>query len=122
MAAPEQYPYAYSKKFLWPSLAPFVRVQPNITTATTTILVAASAGKTVKIYRVFLNIDATQTIDIQDTAGTTLVGGALAYAANGGIVFDFLGEPWFVTTSGLGFQFVTSTTGKVRGFIDYVQS
>lgn len=108
-------------RFVTPRSIQFARVQPNISTITTTVVISAVAAKTVSIYRMFLNFDATQTVDIQDTAGAVLTGGPLSFGANGSLLFDFFGEPWFVPTVGLGLQFVSSTTGKIRGFIDYLQ-
>jgi len=105
-----------------PTTNPFTRATINITSATTTTIVSLTAAQTVKVYRMFLNFDAAQTVDIQDTDGTSLVGGALSFGANTGVVWGLEGELHFVTASGKGLQFVTTTTGKVRGYIDYIKS
>lgn len=100
------------------NINPFTRVLLNINTAVTTVSVAAVASQTVKVYRIFLNMESGQTVDFQDTSNVTLSGGPIT----NGIVLDYVNNLWFVTDSGKGFQLVTTTTGRVTGFIDYLQS
>jgi len=106
-----------------PAVTPaLTRATVNITTATTTAIVGGTAAQTVRVYKILLNIAATQTLNIISSGGASLVGAAMSFAANGGLVLDFDGEPWFVTTSAEGLSFVTTTTGAVTGVVYYVKS
>ncbi|MBS0176737.1 MAG: hypothetical protein JSR64_22160 [Nitrospira sp.] len=97
---------------------PFTRTTINITTATTTAVVSATAAQITRVYRVFLNFGGSQTLDIQ-TASTSLVGGPLSFQTGSGLVLDFMGEVWVLTNANEALNFVTTTTAPVRGFIDY---
>ena len=103
--------------------SPFKRSTFGINTVTTTVIVPATAGAVVRVYRLVMSVDAANTVDVQDTSGVSLIGGPWAWGA--GIAphdfFHFSGPPWFTTGVGLGLQFVTSTTANVRGVIDYLQ-
>lgn len=102
--------------------AALTKATVNITTATTTAIVAGTAAQTVRVYKIILNIAATQTLNIISSGGASLVGAAMSFAANGGLILDFDGEPWFVTTTAEGLSFVTTTTGVVTGVVYYVKS
>lgn len=94
----------------------------NITTATTTAVVAGTASQFVRVYRIMLNIAATQTLNIISSGGSSLTGAAMSFAANGGLVLDFDGEPWFTTLTGEGLSFITTTTGAVTGIVYYIKA
>lgn len=100
---------------------PFSRATINITTATTTAVVSATASQTTRVLRMMLNFAATQTLDIR-SASTSLVGAPMTFATGGGVVLDFQGSPWFVTATNEALNFVTTTTGAITGFVDYVKS
>lgn len=100
---------------------PFTRATVNITTATTTAIVSATASQTTKVYRMMLNFAAAQTLDIR-SASTSLVGAPMTFAPGSGLILDFSGTPWFVTASNEALNFVTSTTGTITGWVDYVKS
>lgn len=91
----------------------------NITTATTTAIVTATASQAVRVYKMVLNVAAAQTLNIISSGGTSLVGAAMSFGANGGLVLDFDGEPWYVSVTGEGLSFVTTTTGAVTGTVYY---
>ena len=103
------------------------RAQIHITAAGTQVLVAAAAGKSVKVRRVFLCASGAGTVDFQDTGGTSLDGGPLTVAAatqffmNYSSPEDAIINPFFWTTVGLGFQIVTTGAITFNGFIDYDQ-
>lgn len=94
------------------------KVQVNITTATTTELVALTASQFIRVYKVMLNIAAAQTIDFRSN-GVTLNGAPMSFAANGNLVLDFDGEPWFVSTISQNFAITSSTTGAITGVVYY---
>lgn len=100
---------------------PFTRATINITTATTTAVVSATASQTTRVLRVMLNFAATQTLDIR-SASTSLVGAPMTFGQGAGLILDFQGTPWFVTATNEALNFVTSTTGAITGFVDYVKS
>lgn len=94
----------------------------NITSGTSTAVIAGTAAQFVRVYRIMLNFAATQTLDIRSSGGTSLVGAAMSFGANGGLVLDFDGEPWLTTLTGEGLTLVTTTTGAVNGVVYYVKA
>lgn len=98
------------------------KVTVNISTATTTALIAGTASQNVRVYKVVLNFGAAQTLDIIGSGGTSLVGGAMSFGANGGLVLDFDGEPWWTTPTAEGLSLITTTTGVVRGTVYYIKA
>ena len=68
-----------------------------------------------------LNFAAAQTLDIK-SGSTSLVGGPMTFGVGGGMVLDFSGVPWFVTAANEALNFVSSTTGVITGFVDYIKS
>lgn len=105
-----------------PTTNPFTRTTLNISTATTTSIVSGTASQTARIYRMHLNIAASQTIDLQSSGGASLWGGAHTFSAGAVLIWDFMGEAWAISTVAEGLQLVTTTTGVVRGFVDYIKS
>lgn len=98
------------------------KVTVNITTATTTAVVAGTASQFVRVYKVVLNVAAAQTLNVITSGGASLVGAPMSFGANGGLVLDFDGEPWWTTLVAEGLSFVTTTTGAVTGTIYYVKA
>lgn len=95
----------------------------NISSATTTTLVSAVAGKIVKGFRFFASANGAQTIDLQDSAGNTLLGGPLGFVAGSNLYMDDDGtSPLFQAITGNGIQVVTTTSGAIVGFIDFIQA
>lgn len=94
----------------------------NISTGTTTAIVAGMALQTIKVYRLVLSFAASQTLNIISSGGASLSGAALAFGANGGMVLDFDSFPYYTTAAGEGLSFTTTTTGVVAGTVYYVKS
>lgn len=103
-----------------PNGALLTAVAVNIATGTTTQLVAAVAAQVVRIYRIFLVVSAADNLTFK-TAAASLHGGALVYPANGGLVFDYSGEPWFVCGTNEALNLTTTTTAQVSGLVYYTQ-
>ena len=99
----------------------------SISTAGTTVVIPALAGRTPKIVRYSLDASGNNnaTLDVQDTSGASLTGGpislstgisAAAYADQE----DAKANPLYSANPGLGIQFVTAgTTAAITGWIDY---
>jgi hypothetical protein len=98
------------------------KVTLNITTATTTAVIAGTASQLVRVYKVVLNVAAAQTINVISSGGASLVGAPMSFGANGGLVLDFDGEPWWTTVVAEGLSLVTTTTGAVTGTIYYIKA
>lgn len=98
------------------------KVTVNISTATTTTVVALTAAQSIRVYRMLLNFAAPQTMDIRSSVAGSLIGAAMTFGTGGWLVLDFDGEPWFVTTAGEALTFVTTTTGLVTGTVYYVKA
>lgn len=85
--------------------------------AGTNTLVAATAGKRVKVYSYAVVATGAGTVKFQDTDATAL-SGPMAFSANGGIACAPGDDPWITTEAGKGLAIVTS--GAVEGHLSYV--
>jgi hypothetical protein len=84
-------------------------------------VVAGVSGQTVRVFRILLMASAATNITFKD--GATALTGAIDLAAAGsGMILDFSGEPWFVTSAGNAFVINSSNAVQVSGKIDYIQS
>lgn len=83
-------------------------------------VVSGVAGQLVRVFKVLFTVGAASNITFKDGAGTSLTG-AIAYAANQGMVLDFDGEPWFATSAGNAFVMNQSAPAAVRGAVWYTQ-
>lgn len=83
-------------------------------------LVAGVGGQTIRVFKLFLVVSAATNLTFRN--GATDLTGAMSMAANGTIVLDFDGEPWFVTSAGSAFVLNQSGTAQVSGAIRYRQS
>lgn len=92
----------------------------NQTTAGDLTIIPAVAGKTIRVYRVFLMFSVAGNLTPKD--GTNAFCGPLPFAANGGIIMDFDGEPWFTCTQGNAFVINVSAAGQLSGRIGYTVS
>jgi hypothetical protein len=93
----------------------------TVINATATATVAGTAGLIIRVYKLFLVVGGTTNITFQD-AGTAL-SGPLPMVANGSIVLDMDGTPWFTTSSGNGFLIASSGSSiQVSGVVYYQTS
>jgi hypothetical protein len=84
-------------------------------------VVAAVAGKTTRVYRLFLVVAGTTVITIKDGAGTALTG-VMTFAAGGSLILDFQAEPWFSCTAGNAFIINSSNAVQISGTVYYVNA
>lgn len=92
----------------------------NQTTAGDLTIVPAVPGKTIRVYRVFLMSAVSGSLTPKD--GTVAFCGPLPFAANGGLIMDFDGEPWFTCTPGNAFVINMSAAGQLSGRVGYTVS
>lgn len=92
----------------------------NISTATTTELVAATASQIIRVYRMVLVIGAADNLTFK-SASTSLQGGALVFPAGGAITLDYTGDPWFTCTVSEALNLTTTTTAQVSGVVYYTK-
>lgn len=91
----------------------------NISTATTTAIVSATASQTTRVHRVRLNVAGAQQITVQSASTTREV---LNFTASGMLVYDFDSRPWYTTATNEALNFVTTTTAQVNGVVEYIKS
>jgi len=89
----------------------------NQTTAGDLTLIPAVAGKTIKVYRVFLMSGVAGMLTPKD--GATPFCGPLPFSANGGLIMDYDGKPWFTCSLGNAFVMNMSAAGQLSGRIGY---
>lgn len=80
----------------------------NTNTAADQAIVAAVAGKTIKVYQLEIMGLASLTIQPKDGVGGTAFTGVMTTAAGVPLVLPNTGVPWFVTSSGNAFVIATS--------------
>lgn len=85
------------------------------------VIVAGVGGQTVRIFRMLLVVGAATNLTIQDTTPTNF-SGAIPLAANGGLAFQFEGEPHYISAVGKGIQINNSNAVQVSGTVWYTQS
>lgn len=83
-------------------------------------LVAGVAGQTVRLYRIVLVASGAVNLKFKD--GATDLTGAMALQANGTIILDFDGEPWFTTSVAAALNLNLSAAVQVSGRAYYLQS
>lgn len=84
-------------------------------------VVAGVAGKTIRVFRLILVVNAATSITFKDSTPTSF-SGAMPIAANGGIVLDFNGDPWYTTAAGKDFVITSSAATQISGTIGYAIS
>ena len=84
-------------------------------------LVTGVVSQTIRVFRLVLVFNAAVNIFFKDSTPTTFTG-TMNMTANGTMVLDFSGEPWFVAASGKNFVINLSSAQQVSGIIYYVQS
>lgn len=82
------------------------------------VIVAAVAGKTIKVYQMQIMGLATLTVQPKDGAGGTAFTGVETTVAGVPIVLPNTGVPWFVTTPGNAFVIATNAV-QASGHVQY---
>lgn len=99
-----------------PALLKWVKVDQA--TATTADLIAAVAGKTIKVWQMFLrNGGVAQNLTILD--GATDLTEDMGFAVNSGEVWPYGGHPWLECTAGNALRLTTTQASQVSGRIGY---
>lgn len=98
------------------------KVKIAITTATTTLVVAGTAGKRIRVVSGYLVCGVANVVTLQSSVSTTNNDGGCSYPANGGIVLPFNPAGWFDTAAGDGLNIVTGASGAngLSGQLSYV--
>lgn len=108
-------------------MSTIIPVTINISTITTTTLVAAVTGKRIHVYALFLWAGGTQSITFRDNTPTTLMG-QLDMTAQTAFTLDLQSVqgpdspqliPWMTTGQGQSFQAVTTAAVQVSGIALY---
>ena len=81
------------------------------------IILPAVSGQIIRVFRLKLSFQAATTILIKD--GANILDGPLFFLANGGMVLDNTGIPWY-TAQG-NFVINSSNAVQVGGNVDYLQ-
>lgn len=87
------------------------------------VIIAGTASQTIRVYKMFSVIGGAATVTIKSgTAGGLDLTGAMSITANGSIVLDFDGEPWFVTVAGDAFTWNQNAAIQTSGRVYYTRS
>lgn len=111
--------FAHAQSFQVSSGLAIQTVAINVSTATTTTLVAAVALQTINVYGMELYCNGTQSITMLDSVPTTLV--PIQAIGPGGVIRDLRFWPWFSTTKGAGLTMTTSAAVQCSGNLYYTQ-
>lgn len=105
-----------------PTLAQTTSALIDVASAGDNTLVAATAGQTIRIHKLFFVCDAAVNIYFRNgTAGAALTG-TMKFGAGGSMVLDFDTDPWFVTSAGNAFVVNLSGAYGIRGKLHYTKS
>lgn len=101
---------------------PSVEVAVDLSTAGDNIIVAGVAGKTIRVFKLFLVLGGDTLLTFKD--GPTEFDGPLTMTTGGAIVFDEPRPPrhWFKTSDGNDFIINLSTPVQLSGRVYYTQS
>lgn len=104
----------------FPAEVKYARI--NATADGDNTVIAAVAGKALRVLGYALNVTAAGTISLQDTAGTPVVHAQFALAANGVVSYaGGLQAPAFETASGVGLEVNNPTGVDTLGHISYLE-
>lgn len=102
-----------------PAYTAVKRVSINPSTATTTQLVAAVAGKKYRVLSAIVVTTLANNINFE--SGTTDISAIFPLGANGGLVLDFNEHGWFETVAGEALQFTTSAATACGCSVQYIE-
>lgn len=91
----------------------------NFSAPGTATVVTGSGSFVTNVYRLLLTNTTATSITFRN--GTTPLTGDMSYGANGSIVLDYSGVPWFTTGAGANFNISISTTSQISGRLYYTQ-
>lgn len=89
----------------------------NITTATTTAVIAGVAKKTIRIHGYAIMAGDTNNVTLKD--GTTALTGPFPLAAQAGAVAPYAQDGWFDLTQGNAFNITTDAAHVLSGHVRY---
>lgn len=88
--------------------------------STTPTIVAATTGKRIRVLSYNIVLTAAGTVKFQTGAGSADLTGAMAFAANGGIVAPYNGAGHFETAEGAILRLADSVGSNVFGHLTYI--
>lgn len=99
-----------------------IQVALNISSATTTSVVAAVAGRRIKLVSAFFTAaGTTPTVKLQSHTTTAINTGTLAPTAGQPVVLDYHPDGWFTTAPGEALDLVSGgTSPSIQGSLSYV--
>lgn len=83
----------------------------------TVAAVAAVSGYIIRVYKLFLVVGGTSNLTFED--GSTALSGPIPLVANGSVVLDNSGTPWFTTSAGNAFNILNSGSVQISGTVYY---
>lgn len=101
------------------AISRLTQVTLNISSATTTAVVAAVASQTTRVYRARIYVTGANTLTVKNGATTLEV---IPFAGAGSLVLDIESDPYWATSVNAALNITTSTSATVNGVIEYVTS
>jgi len=101
------------------ALSNLLEISIDFTATGDNTIVAAVAGKAVRVYRIFFVLSAAS--DIVFKKGATALTGVIEMKEGGSVTLDFQDQPWFTTELGEAFVINQSGTAQVSGRLYYTQ-
>ncbi len=107
--------------FQTPTTASLSNAVINFSAAGDNVVVSTVSLQTVRVYRILFTATTATTFTFK-SGGSTALSGVMSLAANGSVVLDFTGEPWYITTAGQAFIINQTGTAQISGTVWYTQS
>jgi hypothetical protein len=98
--------------------SPYSQALINFAAAGANIIIPALARQIIRVYRLKLVVQGTTVLNFQD--GNTVIDGPLSFVANGAMVLDNSGVPWYTAFG--AFIINSLSPVQVGGNVDYIQS
>ena len=94
--------------------ATYTLVGANISTATDTALITATAAQTGRLHSIFCTVAGAQTITFKDGASAFTGGGPFNFPSGGGVLqWNLRAHPYFATSANTALNITTTTTAAV---------
>lgn len=103
----------------YPRLPTLFRVAINFNSSGDNSVIAADATRRIVIHRLWFVVGGTTNLTFKDNLPSPA---AVPMSANGALVFDSSGEPWFITDPNTAFIINSSSAVQVSGEVAYTLS
>jgi hypothetical protein len=108
------------QRYAAPATSKLTRINISFSTSASSTLLAGVGGQTIRVHRILFTSSAATTAQFESS--TSAISGEMNFAANGALVLDNDGEPWYVTSTADPLRLHITTASQISGNLWYTQS